>query len=216
MHCLNNIISTITVLSKSINIYWSSLSHLASFGSFSIKAHLNNSMVFFWMSSFLNVPLSTLAISSLAPLMVYSTHLTVSLVTSMSLFNIGTVLNLSWFSSYCTFSNLFFFLPFFFLSFISLPFSHQCRQNMIIKKTSWLHCKVYNLPRDVKLNISFIQTNDNFQVAAVLVNLQATFWRQQMQHSKDAKTTFFYFQTSQEKQSDWNFLWKLAALHPLF
>ena len=134
MHCLNSIISTITVLSKSINIYWSSLSHLASFGSFSIKVHLNNSMVFFWMSSFLNVPLSTLAISSLAPLMVYSTHLTVSLVTSMSLFNIGTVLNLSWSSSYCTFSNLFFFLPFFFLSFISLPFSHQYRQNMIIKE----------------------------------------------------------------------------------
>ena len=120
MHCLSNIISTITVPSKLINIYWSSLSHLVSFGSFSIKAHLNNSMVFFWMSSFLNVPLSTLAISSLAPLMVYSTHLSVSLVTSMSLFNIETVLSLSWSSSYCTCSNLFFFHLFHCLSHINV------------------------------------------------------------------------------------------------
>ena len=38
-----------------------------------------------------------------------------------------------------------------------------------------------------------MQTNDNFQVAAALLNQQAAFSRQQIQHSKHVKTRLFIF-----------------------
>ena len=42
-------------------------------------------------------------------------------------------------------------------------------------KITWLYHKVNTLPMDAKIQISFTQTNNHFQVAAVLVNLQLAF-----------------------------------------